>query len=74
VQSSGKELHFLMNLTVKCMLINLGTLEVLVSQSEKHIFNKLQSIFPRWYSGDFFLQDLEDSCPSKAWWIQIRTF
>jgi len=36
-----------MNLTLKCMVINLGTLEeVLVSHSEKHIFNKPLSILP----------------------------
>jgi len=55
VQNCGKELYSPMNLTLKCLVIDLGTLEkVLVSQSEKHIFNKPLSILPRRCSEDFF--------------------
>jgi len=44
------------------MVIDLGTLEeVLLTQSEKHIFNKQLNILPRRCSADFRqLQDLAD--------------
>jgi len=53
MQNSGKELYSQMKLALKCIVNDLGTLEVLVSQSEKHIFNKPPNIFPRRCSGDF---------------------
>ena len=74
VQNSGNELYSQMNLTLKCVVIDLCTLEeILVSQPEKHIFNKPLNILPRRCSEDFFLlQDLADWSRLKAWWIQIN--
>jgi len=53
VQNYGKELYSPMDFTLKCIVIDLGTLEVLVSHSEKHIFNKPLSILPERCSGIF---------------------